>query len=347
MAFVEVEVGVVPGKKSRAKRTNGIYIPYENESDGPSWFWIILLMIPATPIAMLLLGLKGLAWWRKRKTNDYRSYAAIIGNRAEVDVRELSAKLGKPAGVIMNDLKAMIERGYMGPDAYLDHSRGLLVIDASQEQTGAWTPQEAADTQPAYQRPVYTHTEPQYVGAVKEVVRNAPKEPQEAAQKPRDEEKVSLKKQKKALQDDFETKLRQIRELNEQIADEKVSEDIDRIGSLTMDIFRVVQQKPERADEVRKFMNYYLPVTFKLLEDYALMEKQTYQGENIRQTRDRIEGLLQTLIKGFEQQLDKLFGTEAMDVQADISVMETMLAKDGLVTPQGMDIHQVMTQGGH
>ena len=113
-----------------------------------------------------------------------------------------------------------------------------------------------------------------------------------------------------------------------------------------MDIFRVVRQKPERAEEVRKFMNYYLPVTFKLLEDYALMEKQSYQGANIRQSREKIESLLDLLIEGFEKQLDNLFSADAMDVQADIQVMQTMLAKDGLVAPGGLDIHSMLQESG-
>jgi len=86
---------------------------------------------------------------------------------------------------------------------------------------------------------------------------------------------------------------------------------------------------------VRKFMNYYLPTTLKLLKSYSLMEQQSYQGENIQASRKRIEDVLDTLVRGFEQQQDRLFRTEAIDVEADISVLETMMASDGLVQPQG------------
>ena len=119
---------------------------------------------------------------------------------------------------------------------------------------------------------------------------------------------------------------------------------IDRIGGLTASIFTVVRQKPERADEVKKFMNYYLPTTFKLLKSYALMEKQSYQGENIIASRKKIEDILDSLITAFEQQQDRLFRTEALDVEADIQVLETMMAKDGLVTPKGLDLRSM---GGH
>jgi len=131
-------------------------------------------------------------------------------------------------------------------------------------------------------------------------------------------------------------------DLNEQIADEEVSRSIDEIGSLTADIFRVVRSKPEKADEVRKFMNYYLPLTLKLLEDYALMEKQSYQGKNIKEARDKIENLLKTLITAFQNLLEKLFSTEALDVEADVKVLETMVAKDGLAAPAGTDLRRMM-----
>jgi len=146
-------------------------------------------------------------------------------------------------------------------------------------------------------------------------------------------------------EDDFDDRLREIRSLNDQIDDEAVSARIDRIGELTASIIEVVRQKPDRADEVRKFMNYYLPTTFKLLKSYSLMEKQSYQGENIVASRRKIEDILDTLIGAFEQQQDRLFRTEAMDVEADIEVLETMMAKDGL-TPGGLDLRAMAAQKG-
>ena len=139
--------------------------------------------------------------------------------------------------------------------------------------------------------------------------------------------------------EDFEAKLREIRKLNDDIDDEAVSQRIDRIGALTASIFRVVREKPERAAEVRKFMNYYLPTTLKLLKDYSLMEKLSYQGENIVASRKKIENVLDTLVHAFERQQDKLFQTDALDVETDISVLETMMASDGLTQQSGGGLH--------
>ena len=125
--------------------------------------------------------------------------------------------------------------------------------------------------------------------------------------------------------------LKRIRALNDAIDDPAVSRQIDRIEALTAGIFRTVQERPEREGEVRRFVNYYLPTTLKLLESYSLMEKQSYQGENIRASRQGIEAALGKVVTAIEQQQDRLFRSEKLDVEAEIQVLETMMASDGLV----------------
>ena len=140
-----------------------------------------------------------------------------------------------------------------------------------------------------------------------------------------------------AAQPAEEDVIRQIRHLNDEIDDAAVSERIDRMEQVTASILRTLKERPERAEDARRFMNYYLPATLKLLESYRLMEKQSFQGENIQASRRQIDAVLEKLVSAAEQQQDKLFGSEALDVEAEISVLETMMASDGLIEPrQGM-----------
>lgn len=141
----------------------------------------------------------------------------------------------------------------------------------------------------------------------------------------------------------YDEKLREIRELNERIDDKDVSDKIDRIEALTADIFEKIVEQPERAAEIRRFMNYYLPTTFKLLESYSLMERQRYQGENIRASRARIEAVLDQIIRAIERQQDKLFQSDALDVETDITVLKTMMSADGLSEDGGL---HMQSQGG-
>ena len=127
----------------------------------------------------------------------------------------------------------------------------------------------------------------------------------------------------------------QIRHLNDEIDDEAVSRRIERIEGVTASILNTLHERPDRADDARRFINYYLPMTLKLLESYRLMEKQSYQGENIQASRHRIEEVLDKLVTATEKQQDKLYRSEAMDVEAEIDVLETMMTSDGLITTDG------------
>ncbi len=321
-------------KRNEVNRRGGrVYVPYEKEDKGPSWIAVAIMLCIFWPIGALLGVKKIAAIWHSKKMVDYRNYAAIIGDRCEVDVHELSAKLGKTPSLVLSDLQVMIDKGYLGSDAYIDRSRGVLVLTAVET---VFT--DAAESRKAPFINVTIHSD----GVKAEINRErktAPEPVQEAeAPRPEPQKPPKPKPQPAFQENEFEEKLKQIRRLNDEIDDEGVSRRIDRIGELTASIFAVVRQKPERADEVKKFMNYYLPTTFKLLESYALMEKQSYQGENIVASRKKIENILDSLITAFEQQQDRLFRTEALDVEADIQVLETMMAKDGLVTPRGMDL---------
>jgi len=133
-----------------------------------------------------------------------------------------------------------------------------------------------------------------------------------------------------AVSDRYDAILREIRELNDAIADEEVSDKIYKIEDITAKIFKLVKEKPEKEEEIRTLMSYYLPTTLKLLRSYALFEKQGIKGENIDSARSDINRILDTLVQGFSQQLDKMFRADALDISTDIEVLESMMKKDGL-----------------
>ena len=124
--------------------------------------------------------------------------------------------------------------------------------------------------------------------------------------------------------------LKHIRQINDDIDNPELSRKIDRIEELTAKIFRLLEARPEKAGELKSFMNYYLPQTLKILENYAKLEEQDVDGENIRETKQKIEGMMDKIVDGYEAQLDKLFEDDALDISADLKVMESMLEKDGL-----------------
>ena len=122
----------------------------------------------------------------------------------------------------------------------------------------------------------------------------------------------------------------ELRDLNDTIIDISISDKIDRIEETTAKIFRIVEDDPAKLSQIRRFMNYYLPTTLKLLRSYATLEKQGIKGENITAAKENIGRILDTLATGFEQQLDQLFKSDAIDIAADINVLENLMQQDGL-----------------
>ena len=122
--------------------------------------------------------------------------------------------------------------------------------------------------------------------------------------------------------------LRNIRRANDRIADPVLSAKIDRLEEVTAKIFQAVEADPKKRSSIDTFLNYYLPTTQKLLDSYAEFEATGVEGANLGQAKDRIEKTMDSIVAGFEHQLDELYKMDAMNVDSDIRVMETMLRRD-------------------
>ena len=121
-----------------------------------------------------------------------------------------------------------------------------------------------------------------------------------------------------------------IRRLNDEIPDERISAQIDLIERLTAQIFDCVRKNPKKLSQIRQFLNYYLPTTIKLMEQYVTLQNQSLKTENITEGMQKIEDLLDKVIVAFQRQLDALFESDVVDITADIRVMEQMMASEGL-----------------
>ena len=148
----------------------------------------------------------------------------------------------------------------------------------------------------------------------------------DAEWKQRQEQKASSAP--KEAEEGYSGILRNIRRANDRIADPVLSAKIDRLEEITAKIFREVEQHPEKQGRISTFLNYYLPTTQKLLDSYAEFESAGVEGENLRQAKSRIEDTMDSIVRGFEHQLDALYHADAMDIDSDIRVMETMLRRD-------------------
>lgn len=130
--------------------------------------------------------------------------------------------------------------------------------------------------------------------------------------------------------DQYKKILDELRRVNDAIPDEEMSDKISRLEAVSAKIFEQAKSDPDKLPQMRKFMDYYLPTSLKLLNTYAELDNQGVEGENISESKRRIEQTMDTLVKAFENQLDRLFASDALDVSTDIDVMQNMLRADGL-----------------
>ena len=124
--------------------------------------------------------------------------------------------------------------------------------------------------------------------------------------------------------------IQEMKRLDANIADPGISADIVRLEQVSAKIFDEVKAHPEKLPQIRRFLDYYLPTTLKLLNAYDRMSGTGVSGENIDTTLAKVEGMMRNIVAAFEKQLDSLYGAEALDISTDITVLENMMAREGL-----------------
>ena len=222
-----------------------------------------------------------------RMSRRSQRYILAIGNVDAMPIDIIAKRVNRKPKQAMKELQKLIDKGYMGEDAYIDYERGYFL------RFGA-----TLEEDPPFEEP-----EPE------SVVQAAPKTPEEA-------------------EEGYSGILRSIRRANDRIADPELSRKIDRLEKVTGKIFQEVEEHPEKRESIHLFFDYYLPTTQKLLDAYADFEETGVEGEHLRQAKQRIEQTMDTIVSGFEHQLDQLYSSDAMDVVTDLKVMEAMLNRD-------------------
>ena len=153
-----------------------------------------------------------------------------------------------------------------------------------------------------------------------------------AAEKPKEESTGNPELDK--MLKDGRLAIQEMKRLDDNIADPGISADIVRLEQVCQKIFDEVKRDPKKLPQIRRFMDYYLPTTLKLLNSYDRMSGTGVSGENIDSTLAKVEGMMRTVVAAFEKQLDSLYGAEALDISTDITVLETMMAREGLAGDQ-------------
>ena len=131
-----------------------------------------------------------------------------------------------------------------------------------------------------------------------------------------------------------ERALSEMRRLNDSIKDEKISAQIDHLEEVTGKIIDQVVAQPKKRPQIRRFLDYYLPTTLKLLNAYDRLDEAGISGINIDGAKGKISEVMAAIVSAFDRQLDALYQGEVMDINAEIKVLQSLLTGDGLADDQ-------------
>lgn len=154
---------------------------------------------------------------------------------------------------------------------------------------------------------------------------------------PQPEPKVSYGPEVDSIIAEGGTAMGEMKRLRESIKEPRVQAKIDELMDVSDKIVRDTVEDPSDVPQIKKFLSYYLPTTIKLLNVYDRMGAQGIEGENLTKSMQNIEDMLDTAIAAYRRQLDSLFANQALDIETDISVLNTMLAREGLKDGDGPD----------
>ena len=251
------------------------------------------------------VGLLGSGISSLARVSRYKMYLKALGQKTYITLEKLSRSVGKNEKFVRKELQQMISQGLF-LEGHLDREQKNLITSdetyAHYEQAQAeYEKRKQAETQNAKK------TDPK----VQEVL------------------------------DRGSAYVAEIRRCNDEIPGEEISAKIDRMEQIVRKIFERAESHPEIIPDLKRMMDYYLPMTVKLLNAYADMDRQPVQGETIQNAKAEIDATLDTLNAAFEKLLDSVFQDTAMDVSSDISVLHTLLAQEGLTGDDFSNTKQV------
>lgn len=311
----------------------------------------VSLAVPVSILGVLFAGSLGLGLGGKKRlelAQRFRKYVSVLGNRTYCMVEELADSVGESSKFVRKDLKKMIRQGFF-PQGYLDQKETCLITDKQ-------TYQQYQDAQQSYEvrkkaaqqskDPGRRDGDGQYFETAFDSESSGGSENAAAKRSGTNQNgaasghfadsdiRADLDPKCAELIAQGRSYIRHIHECNDRIPDEAMSEKLARLEVVVTRIFTEAERNPEVVDDLKKMMSYYLPTTKKLLDAYCNLNEQPVGGQNIDTMKKEIEETLDTLNSAFEKLLDDLFEEQAWDISSDISVLNTMLAQEGLTGNQ-------------
>lgn len=130
----------------------------------------------------------------------------------------------------------------------------------------------------------------------------------------------------------------ELEKVSKQLEDEELVKNVKEICSTSKKIIDTLSKKPEKMKQAHNFLNYYLPVTIKILKRYDEIENNKLTSDSSKKFMKSVEEMINKIKNAFNEQLSNMYQTEIIDTDAEIKVFETMLKSDGFIEEIGIDV---------
>ena len=240
----------------------------------------------------LVLGIAGSK--RYGMSSRFMKYVSMLQSSSYCQIKQLAARTGKKEKFVVKELKKMIQKGYF-PEGHIDDHQTCFIGDNATYNQYAEARDSAAKAKAEPERPEhYTSAE------IQQVI------------------------------EEGKAYIRTIQQANDAIYDPVISDKLYRMEIIVKKIFDHVKENPDQVGQLRRFMNYYMPTTEKLVIAYQQMDAETVLGQNMTRAKEEIAETLDTINEAYEKLYDSMHIDIVMDVSSDISVLKTMFAQEGL-----------------
>lgn len=272
-------------------------------------FFLVLIVVGEAPAGELTAlfalltaacaGLLGKGCGLQARLKRAERYLKLTKEKMYMEIEDLAARTGRSVRRVRRDVRSMLNAGIF-PEGHMDSGEKILVLDDK-----TWD---------------------QYLLSQKEWENRQQLEANEQAEAPDGGTDLTAEQQ---IEKEGHAYMERLRQLNVQIPGEIISNKLYQLDYLLQRIFMVLKEHPDKCPQMRKFMDYYLPTTVKLVESYADFDKAGIQGDNIMTAKAEIEKTMDTINQAFEKLLDDMYQDAAFEAAADAKVLKTVLAQDG------------------
>lgn len=238
---------------------------------------------------------------KRRRLERAARYLKLCGSREYVNIKELVQKTGKSSRYLIKDINKMIQLGIY-PEGHLDHQNSCLMLNQN----------------------IYN----QYLKLEDE--RRAREINGQVAQVSEQPDINENQTELETMASEGKEYIRRLQELNNDIEGEVISTKLFYMENLLTDLFHRVEANPDQIPKIQRLMEYYLPMTIKLVTAYSDFDRISAPDQDILSAKAEIEKTLDTINHAFGEILNSLYRDVALDVTTDAQVLQSMMAREGL-----------------